>query len=160
MLVSTNRPSPQRRPQAGGQERSGSQAQGKAQRQSRPSQARGQRRGPQARRGAQGFRPQPGDTFYTPGASRTRQNVEQRSAAPLLFLRQLPPWLLPLVLVVLLIVGLAVGGLGGGIALVGVALVLAWLGALSWPKLSPAGRAGRALVIALVLVAAVVEAVR
>jgi hypothetical protein len=83
--------------------------------------------------------------------------VEQRSAAPLLFLRQLPPWLLPLILVVLLIAGLALHGVISAIALGGVAVVLGWLALLSWPRLSPAGRLGRVLVITLVLVVALIQ---
>jgi O-antigen ligase len=96
----------------------------------------------------------------TPGASRARQTVEQRSAVPLLFLRQLPRWVLPVVLAVLLITGLTVHGIGAALALAAVALVLGWLAALSWPRLSPRGRLGRAAVVALVLVAAVIQATR
>jgi hypothetical protein len=104
--------------------------------------------------------PPPGQIRYTPDASRTRQSVEQRSAAPLIFLRQLPPWLLPLVLVVLLIAGLAVAGPAGAVALCGVAVVLAWLALLSWPRLTAGGRLGRAVVLAAVLVVAVYQAIR
>jgi hypothetical protein len=112
------------------------------------------------RQPARGQPHRPGQTLYTPGASRGRQSVEQRSAAPLLFLRQLPPWLLPGVLVVLLIAGLALHGVISAIALCGVALVLGWLALVSWPRLSPAGRLGRTLVITLVLVVAVIQALR
>jgi hypothetical protein len=58
----------------------------------------------------------------------------------------------PVVLAVLLVVGLAVKGLGGGVALCAVAAVLGWLAALSWPRLTAGGRAGRLLTV-LVLVA-------
>jgi len=95
----------------------------------------------------------------TPGASRARQSMEQRSAVPLLFLRQLR-WLLPALMAILLIAGLALHGIGGAIALVALALVLGWLAALSWPRLSPGGRLGRAAVIAVVLVGAVIQATR
>jgi hypothetical protein len=91
---------------------------------------------------------------------RARQTVERRSAAPLLFLKQMPAWLLPLVLVVLLIGGLALHGIGSALALCGVAVVLGWLALLSWPRLSAAGRLGRTAVITVVLVAAVIRAVR
>ncbi|HEY5359454.1 MAG TPA: DUF6703 family protein [Streptosporangiaceae bacterium] len=101
-----------------------------------------------------------GQPLYTPDASRARQSVERRSAAPLLFLRQLPVWLMPLVLVVLLIAGLAVHGIAGALALCGVALVLGWLALVSWPRLSPAGRLARILVLALVLVGAVIQATK
>jgi O-antigen ligase len=86
--------------------------------------------------------------------------MEQRSAVPLLFLRQLPRWLLPGLLAVLLITGLALHGIGAAIALVAVGLVLSWLAALSWPRLSSGGRLGRAAVIAVVLVGAVIQATR
>jgi hypothetical protein len=105
--------------------------------------------------------PRPRDQARGPqGAGRARQAVEQRSAAPLLFLKQLPAWLLPLVLVVLLIAGLALPGIGGALALCGVAVVLGWLALLSWPRLSVAGRLGRTAVITVVLAAAVIRAVR
>jgi hypothetical protein len=139
--VSTNRSAGQRRQPAQGQRAA--------------AKARAARGRPDPRQ-----RPAPGDTLFTPGASRTRQSVEQRSAAPLLFLRQLPPWLLPLVLVVLLIAGFALHSVIAAIALCGVAVVLGWLALLSWPRLSPAGRLGRSLVITLVLVVAVIRAAR
>jgi hypothetical protein len=104
--------------------------------------------------------PSGGQTLYTPGASPTRQSVERRSAAPLLFLRQLPTWLMPMGLVVLLIAGLAVHGIAGALALCGVAVVLGWLALVSWPRLSRAGRLGRVSVIALVLVVSVVQATK
>ena len=52
----------------------------------------------------------PGQTLYTPGSSPARRSLEQRSAAPMVFLYQLPVWLLPLIAVALLITGLAVHG--------------------------------------------------
>jgi hypothetical protein len=146
--VSTNRPAGQRRQPARGPRR----AQGR-----QPSRGLRSASGRQPSRSGQA---PPGRTLFTPGASRARQSVEQRSAAPLLFLRQLPPWLLPLILVVLLIAGLAWHGVVSAIALCGVAVVLGWLALLSWPRLSPAGRLGRTLVITLVLVVAVIQAVR
>jgi hypothetical protein len=96
----------------------------------------------------------PGQALYTPGASAGRQAVERRSAALLVYLHQLPRWLPAVALAVLLIAGLAVRGVGGGIALIAVALVLAWLALVSWPQASPAGRAVRVAVIVLVLCAA------
>lgn len=106
-------------------------------------------------------RPLPqGQPLYTPGASRSRQVAEQRSAAPLLLLRQLPAWLLPLILVALLIAGLAVHGVLGALALCGVAIVLGWLALMSWPRLTGRGRLGRTAVIALVLVVAVIQGTR
>lgn len=97
----------------------------------------------------------PGQTLYTPAASPARRAVEQRSAAPMVFLHQLPAWLLPLVAVALLITGLAVGGVIGAVALCAVALILGWLAAVSWPRLGAAGRLGRIAAVALVLALAV-----
>jgi hypothetical protein len=101
----------------------------------------------------------PGRSLYTPGASRTRQAVEQRSAAPMVFLHQLPRPVLPVVALVLLVTGFTVHGIGGAIALLGVALVLAWLALVSWPRLSRGGRIGRTLVVAFVVAAAIAQAV-
>lgn len=83
--------------------------------------------------------------------------MERRSATTLLWLHQLPVWLPPLAAVALLVVGLAVGGWGGGIALVGVAAVLAWLAAVSWPRLTAQGRMLRIAAVAAVLVIAVLR---
>jgi hypothetical protein len=106
-------------------------------------------------------RPLPnGDSLYTPGASPARQVTERRSARPLMFLHQLPGWIAPLALLVLLIAGLAVRGPGGAVALCGVAAVLGWLAALSWPRLSAGGRMGRILAVALIVGLAAFQATR
>ena len=106
-------------------------------------------------------RPLPkGDTLFTPNASAARQATERRSAKPLLYLHQLPVWIAPLLMVALLITGLAVRGPGGAVALCGVAAVLGWLAALSWPRLSAAGRLGRLLAVAVVLGVAAFQATR
>jgi hypothetical protein len=83
--------------------------------------------------------------------------MEQRSATPLLWLHQLPPWLAPVLAVALLVIGLAVSGWGGALALAALAVVLGWLALISWPRLSPYGRLLRLAVVAAVLVAAVVR---
>jgi len=137
--LNTNQPAGRRRPQS---------SRGRVQ----PS------RGPRTARGQE--RLTPSQVRPTPGASRARQAAEQRSAVPLLFLRQLPSWLLPLVLVVLLIAGLALRGPVAVIALVGVALVLGWLALLSWPRLALRGRLGRGVVITIVLAVAVIQGLR
>jgi O-antigen ligase len=109
----------------------------------------------------QRVRPLPkGNTLYTPNGSPTRQAAERRSARPLLYLHQLPRWVPPVVLAVLLIVGLAVKGPGGAAALCGLAVVLGWLAALSWPRLTTGGRAGRLLVLAVLLAIAGYQAAR
>jgi hypothetical protein len=101
-----------------------------------------------------------GTSLYTPGASPVRQAAERRSARPLIYLHQLPAWVAPLVLAALLIAGLAVRGPAGAVALCGVALVLGWLAALSWPRLQLSGRAGRVLAVAVVLAMAGYQATR
>ena len=107
------------------------------------------------------MRPLPkGNSLYTPGASPTRQATERRSAKALIYLHQLPTWVLPLVMVALLIAGLAIKGPGGAAAFCGVAVVLGWLAAISWPRLSANGRVGRVLGVAVVLALAVLQATR
>ncbi|MBO0832612.1 MAG: hypothetical protein J2P28_14450 [Actinobacteria bacterium] len=109
----------------------------------------------------QRVRPLPkGSSLFTPDASAARQAAERRSARPLLFLYQLPAWVLPAVLAVLLIAGLAVKGPVGAIALCAVAAVLGWLATLSWPRLNSGGRASRLLAIVIVLAIAGYQATR
>jgi hypothetical protein len=134
----------------------------------RPTASRGSnpgRRTPKPRQSQAGRPPArrplpPGQSLYTPTASPARQAVERRSAAPLVFLHQLPRWVPPAALAVLLVVGLAVHGVIGAIALIGVTLVLVWLALLSWPRLSRNGRAFRVVVIALVIAVVVLQILR
>jgi hypothetical protein len=105
-------------------------------------------------------RPLPGGrSLVTPGtrAAPGRQPLERRSAVMLLWLHQLPVWVLPVVLVVFLAIGVSVGGVIGAIALAVVAAVLLWLAALSWPRLGPAARLIRVLTVAVVLGLAVLR---
>ncbi|MGH3397409.1 MAG: DUF6703 family protein [Streptosporangiaceae bacterium] len=102
----------------------------------------------------------PGRTMYTPGATEGRQQLERRSAAPLVFLRQLPAWLIPVLFAVLVFGGLTVHGPVGAVLLVLAAVFLGWLAAVSWPRLTPLGRAGRGAIVALVLAVAVWQALR
>ena len=62
-------------------------------------------------------RPGPADRPGQPGASESRQAVERFSARPLVFLTQLPRWVLLLIVLGLLISGFAVPGWIGAIAL-------------------------------------------
>ena len=97
-------------------------------------------------------RPLPqGTSLFTPGASPARQAAERRSARPLIYLHQLPPWVAPLLLVVFLIAGLVLRGPAGAVALCLVAAVLAWLASLSWPRLAAGGRLSRVLAVAFML---------
>jgi hypothetical protein len=114
---------------------------------------------PRAGRGRQ-RRPRPlpaGSTLFTRDASPARASIEQQSATPLLWLHQLPRWLLPTLAVVLLVTGLAVSGWGGAIALFGLAGLLGWLAAVSWPRLSSQGRLLRVLATAGILIAAILR---
>jgi hypothetical protein len=93
-------------------------------------------------------------------ASGARRAAEQRSALPLLYLRQLPRWVLPVLLAALMVTGLAVRGWGGAVALCALAAFLSWLAFLSWPGLDGRGRLGRAVVIAALLGLAALQATR
>lgn len=99
-------------------------------------------------------------TLFSPTASAARQSVERRSARPLLYLHQLPRFVPAVVLVVLLVVGLAVKGPAGAAALCALAAALGWLAAVSWPRLTIGGRAGRLLVVAAFLAYAIYQATR
>jgi hypothetical protein len=66
--------------------------------------------------------------------------VEQLSRKPLAYLHHLPRWLPPVAVAALFVAGLAVRGWVGAALLLVVAAFLGWLGVLSWPVLSPAGR--------------------
>jgi hypothetical protein len=102
----------------------------------------------------------PGRTLFTPEASPVRAAAEQRSAKPLLYLHQLPAWLPAIVLALLLVAGLALRGLAGAVALCAVAAVLGWLAAISWPRVTAAGRIGRVAAVCLVLALAAIQATR
>jgi hypothetical protein len=157
--VSTNRTSRK----AGGQRQAGraepGQAGGSAASGRVPASRAGRSSGGRGR--ARAGRPLPrGQHLYTPGASPARQSVERRSAAPLAFLHQLPPMVPAVVLAVLLVAGLAVRGWAGAAALCVLAAALGWLAFVSWPRLSPAGRAGRALAVCCMLALAAWQATR
>ncbi|MEU8382693.1 DUF6703 family protein [Streptosporangium sp. NPDC048865] len=97
----------------------------------------------------------PGEQFFTPGATGLRQKIERRSAAPLVFLFQLPRWIAPVMLVVLLLAGFAVPSFWGGLAVLPVIGFVCWLAYMSWPSLGTGGRLLRvALLTFLVLLAA------
>lgn len=101
-----------------------------------------------------------GETFFTPGASGLRQAVERRAAAPLLFLYQLPRWVVPAALLVTLVIGFAVPGWGGAAALVLLAAVLGGFAYLSWPNLASRGRLLRGAAVAILIVLAITQATR
>ena len=99
----------------------------------------------------------PGDTLFTPDPSPARGSIEQRSATSLLWLHQLPRWLLPVLAVALLVTGLAVSGWAAAIALFALAGVLGWLAAVSWPRLNAQGRALRVVAIGVLIALAVIR---
>ena len=99
-------------------------------------------------------------TSAAPGSSGIRRSVERRSSVHLVYLRQLPAWIPPIVLAALLVAGLAVRGWIGAAALCVVAAFIGWLGYLSWPALKTPGRIGRVAVIACLLGLAVFQATR
>lgn len=101
-----------------------------------------------------------GDTFFTPGASGLRQAVERRVAAPLVFLYQLPRWVVPVALLLVLIAGFALPGWGGGAALLLLAAVLGLFAYLSWPNLAARGRLLRGAAVVLLVVLAITQATR
>jgi hypothetical protein len=95
-----------------------------------------------------------------PQSPSARRVGEQRSALPLLYLRHLPTWVVPVVLLALLVAGLALRGWPGTVALCLVAGFLSWLAYLSWPALAGRGRLGRAAVVAALLAVAAIQATR
>jgi hypothetical protein len=106
-------------------------------------------------------RPLPkGETFFTPDATGFRREVERRSAAPLLYLHQLPGWIVPIAFVAVLIAGLAVKGWIGGAALAVIAAFLGWFSYLSWPTLSAPGRLLRAATITVLIVLVFIQGTR
>jgi hypothetical protein len=102
----------------------------------------------------------PGQSLFTPDASPTRAATERRSAKPLLYLHQLPAWVVPVVIAGLLVAGLAVRGPGGAVALFAVAAVLGWLASVSWPRLSAGGRLARLGAVGLLLALGAFQATR
>lgn len=107
----------------------------------RPAHPLAQRRAGRQHRARTPRRPlPPGEQFFTPGATGLRKAVETRSATPLVFLFQLPRWVLPVVMVALLLAGLAVPGPLGALAVLPVLGFVGWLAYLSWPSLGPGAR--------------------
>jgi hypothetical protein len=80
-----------------------------------------------------------------------RAELERRSLPFLVRLAAVPRWALLVAVLALVIAGLLVPGWIGALLLVVVAGLAAWLLAVSWPALTPAGRAVRAALVLLVL---------
>lgn len=93
------------------------------------------------------------ERFFTPGASGARQRVERRSGTLLVFLAQLPRWVLPVAVVLLLLGALALPAALGALSAVVLLAFVCWLAYLSWPSLSPGAkllRAGVAIFVVLI----------
>ncbi|MCG5211993.1 DUF6703 family protein [Streptosporangium soli] len=82
----------------------------------------------------------PGEQFLTPGATGLRKALERRSAAPLVFMFQLPRWILPVAMVLLMLAGFVLPDWRGGLAVLPVLAFVVWLAYMSWPSLGFKGR--------------------
>ena len=91
----------------------------------------------------------------SPAVGGLRRTVERWSATPLVFLHQLPRWVLPLTLIALLLAGMLGTGWVGATAMLMLAALLGWLAYLSWPSTPLPGRLLRlGAVVVLILLAA------
>jgi hypothetical protein len=81
-------------------------------------------------------------------------SLARRSAGALLGLSRLPRWLLLIMVLAVTLIGLFVTGPGGAAALVLLTALLAWLLALSWPRLPRSARIGRLVILLAVLAVA------
>ncbi|MBO3750385.1 hypothetical protein J5X84_30250 [Streptosporangiaceae bacterium NEAU-GS5] len=94
------------------------------------------------------------EQFFTPGASGVRQQVERRSGTLLVFLAQLPRWVLPVAVVLLLLGSLALPPALGALSAAVLLVFVCWLAYLSWPSLSPGAKLLRAGVVVFVVLVA------
>jgi hypothetical protein len=92
-----------------------------------------------------------------PQSTGWRRSLEKASVGPLFVLNGLPRLVVPLLLGILLVIGLAVHSPWAGLLLLVPALFLLWLLVLSWPVISPAGRALRLVAVVAVVAAAVLR---
>lgn len=97
-----------------------------------------------------------------PAASSSRRSSFERASFPLLqWLHGLPRWLVVVTPAILLFVGLVLPrslGWLGGILLLLTALLLAWLTALSWPRVAFGQRLVRAVIVVALVGLAVLKA--
>jgi hypothetical protein len=87
-----------------------------------------------------------------------RRAVERRSTPILIYLRQLPSWLVFVATLGLVMVGLFGPAAVGAAILVVMAALVGWVTYLAWPVLTPGGRLGRLGAAALVVAAAAYRA--
>jgi hypothetical protein len=83
-------------------------------------------------------------------SSPLRRAVERRSTGPLTWLATRPRWVPFVLVLVLLLGGLLAPPVVGAVLLALLALGLAWLTYLAWPKLAASGRITRLIVLVLV----------
>jgi hypothetical protein len=86
-----------------------------------------------------------------------RGALERRSGPALLWMGQLPTFVVPATLLVLVMIGLLVPAAWAGALLLFVGLFLTWLTMLSWPATSNASRALRVVVNLLVVAIAIAK---
>ena len=89
-----------------------------------------------------------------PSGSTLRRTVAIHSAPALLALSRVPRWVPAIALAVVLVTGLATGGVLGAVCLGVLALMLLWLGYLSWPALTGPARLLRVATLAVLVYAA------
>jgi hypothetical protein len=78
---------------------------------------------------------------------RSPTRLERLSTPWLFLLQRIPRWLFMVVLAGVLLAGLALENAIGGVLLLLLALFLAWLAAIGWHYVSPAGRVIRLVVL-------------
>jgi hypothetical protein len=74
--------------------------------------------------------------------------AQRRSSVPLVYLRRLPPTVIPVLSALLLVAGMVIQGPAGAAAIALLLVFLGWLAYLSWPKLAVAGRLLRVIILA------------
>ena len=103
--------------------------------------------------GKGGARPAPSKSPARPKSER-RQSFERLSYPAIRWLNGLPRWLVVILPALLLFLGLIqTGSLAwvGGVLLIIVSVLLAWLTALSWPAITPGSRILRVVVVAALI---------
>jgi hypothetical protein len=80
-----------------------------------------------------------------------RLSLEKASVRPLLVLKSMPTWLVPVLLAAVMVAGLMIPSPWAGLLLLLPAAFLLWLLVLSWPLLSTSGRLLRVLVVGVLL---------
>jgi|SRR6266545_1765331 len=104
-----------------------------------------------------GHRPAPrrplpsGGSLLTPNAGPLRSAVERRSAPLLIVMHQLPRLVLPVLMAVLFGIGVIVAGPVGVVALALLLVFLGWLSYLSWPVVDARGRVIRLALLGLLI---------